>query len=300
MSGLDGVIAAALTDTTVSGRTRAMFGLKADGSVRARTALEQVLSADASALVRHEAAYLLGQLGDFRAHEALERCLRDAREDAMVRHEAAEAMGAIGDMRAQPLLREFADDATAPREVRETCELSLARIDWLSSGGVRGADASFNSVDPAPAAAGRVESLARELADASLPLAKRYRAMFGLRNAGGDAAVEALGRALADEGAGALFRHEVAFVLGQMQSEMSVDALAKSLARADESEMVRHEAAEALGSIGSEQSRRVLEKFRDDQSEVVRESVAVALDIDVYNASSEFQYAATKEGGGGG
>lgn len=296
MAGLDGVIASALSGPTVAGRTRAMFGLKADGSTRARGALEQVLAQDASALVRHEAAYLLGQLGDIGAYASLERCLRNAGEDAMVRHEAAEALGAIGDTGSAPLLHEFAADGSAPREVRETCELSLARLDWLAGRSpVTGVDGSgYTSVDPAPPASGDVDDLAREFADGNLPLSKRYRAMFGLRNAGGERAVLALADGLADEEAGALFRHEVAYVLGQMQHEAAVEKLAEALGRDGESEMVRHEAAEALGSIGTDGSRKVLERFREDPAKVVRESVAVALDIDEYTQSTEFQYADTK------
>ena len=48
--------------------------------------------------------------------------------------------------------------------------------------------------------------------------------------------------------------------------------------------MVRHEAAEALGAIvGAEEScRTILEEFKNDEDDVVRESCEVALDCQDY------------------
>ena len=46
----------------------------------------------------------------------------------MVRHEAAEAMGAISKEESLPILKEFLHDPY--REVRETCEIALAKVQW--------------------------------------------------------------------------------------------------------------------------------------------------------------------------
>lgn len=46
--------------------------------------------------------------------------------------------------------------------------------------------------------------------------------------------------------------------------------------------MVRHEAAEALGSIATPEVLEVLESYRQDQEQVVRESCVVALDMYEY------------------
>lgn len=51
---------------------------------------------DASALLKHECAYCLGQMQDVRAIPALTAVLRDEAQDTMVRHEAGEALGALG------------------------------------------------------------------------------------------------------------------------------------------------------------------------------------------------------------
>lgn len=314
--------AAADAARPVGARMRALFALRGAGGPRAQAALAAALKADPSALVRHEAAYLLGQLRDPAALPPLRAALEDDAEDAVVRHEAAEAMGAVADPRVLPLLDEYAVDGAAPLEVVETCRIAAAAIRLAlaeeekesgggdggggGGGGAPGAralpasGAVYTSVDPAPPAAAElgeggvppsVAALAGTLADARADLFARYRAMFALRDAGGAAAVAALaaalraGRGAAEGGAGsagALLRHELAFVLGQMQDARAVPALAEALADKREHDMVRHEAAEALGSVATDEARAILEEYRHDDRQVVRESVAVALDIADY------------------
>ena len=79
---------------------------------------------DQSTLLKHELAYVLGQMKNPSALPTLERVLRNLEEDPMVRHEAAEAMGAISSMQSIPTLKELLHDER--REVRETCEIALA------------------------------------------------------------------------------------------------------------------------------------------------------------------------------
>ena len=82
----------------------------------------------------------------------------------------------------------------------------------------------------------------------------------------------------------ALLRHEVAYVLGQMQHPDAVDFLATSLKRQGEHRMVRHESAEALGAIEERwgECETILECFLNDEDDVVRDSVIVALDAADY------------------
>ena len=74
---------------------------------------------------------MLGQIKNPSALPTLERVLRDLKEDPMVRHEAAEAMGAISSVQSMPILKEFLNDER--REVRETCEIALAKVEWDNS-----------------------------------------------------------------------------------------------------------------------------------------------------------------------
>ena len=60
-----------------------------------------------SALLRHEVAYVLGQMQNQVAIPTLIDVLSDEDEHVMVRHEAAEALGAIGDYSVIPILEKF-------------------------------------------------------------------------------------------------------------------------------------------------------------------------------------------------
>jgi deoxyhypusine monooxygenase len=146
----------------------------------------------------------------------------------------------------------------------------------------------YSSVDPAPSHPAHESKTDIELGDVlldeNLPIFERYRAMFSLRNRGGEGAVQLLCRALVQDESSPLLRHEVAYVLGQMQHPASVDALEESLRRKNEHEMVRHESAEALGAIDGrwDEVEAILKEFCNDENVVVRESCLVALDAADY------------------
>lgn len=49
----------------------------------------------------------------------------------MVRHEAAEALGALSSETSLPLLRKYMDvSLESSREVRETCEIAVGKIEF--------------------------------------------------------------------------------------------------------------------------------------------------------------------------
>lgn len=253
-------------------------------------------------LLRHEFAYVMGQLRDDRCCPPLESVLSDDSDCIMVRHECGEALGAIGAKRSIPILEAAIEANRKSPEIGQTCELSLDHMRWRLAGdsaeeeAERGEEpaacacmlAPYNSVDPAPPhpshASVHTGDLGELLRDSSRPLFERYRAMFSLRNRGGSDSVKELGLALVSDVSSALLRHEVAYVLGQMQHPACVEFLDESLRRSKEHAMVRHEAAEALGAIEGrwEECERVLKEFLCDPDVVVRESCIVALDAADY------------------
>jgi deoxyhypusine monooxygenase len=135
------------------------------------------------------------------------------------------------------------------------------------------------------------------LLNTKLPLFKRYRAMFALRDLASPPdlptavpAVHALASGFHDPSA--LFRHEIAFVFGQLSHPASIPSLVEALSNTKEASMVRHEAAEALGSLGDEEGvEDVLKKFLNDPEQVVRESIIVALDMAEFERTGETEYA---------
>ncbi len=111
-------------------RMRAVFALRNRGGPEAVEALAAAF-ADPSALLRHELAYVLGQMGDAHAVPFLTEVLRKPHEHVMVRHECAEALGAIGQQESVPVLQEFLNDPNP--EVSESCEVALDLITWVNS-----------------------------------------------------------------------------------------------------------------------------------------------------------------------
>jgi deoxyhypusine monooxygenase len=111
-------------------RMRSVFSLRNEGSDEACLVLCSALSTS-SALLRHELAYVLGQMQNDVALPALIERLRDTTEHIMVRHEAAEALGAIGNLKAKPVLEEFLEDLNP--EVSESCEVALDLMNWCNT-----------------------------------------------------------------------------------------------------------------------------------------------------------------------
>ncbi|XP_035893073.1 deoxyhypusine hydroxylase [Anopheles stephensi] len=108
------------------------------------------------------------------------------------------------------------------------------------------------------------------------PLKERFRALFTLRNIGGDRAVESIGRCFDDESA--LLKHELAYCLGQMQDVRAIPVLTRVLADVQQEPMVRHEAAEALGAIGDSSVEETLVAFSKDPVVEVAETCEIALE----------------------
>lgn len=163
------------------------------------------------ALLRHEFAYVLGQLRDQRAISALEHTLLNEADDTMVRHECAEALGAIGSSQSIPSLEKCANNDESV-EVGETCRLALDFLSWKLNGGKEGDEntpiacacmlSPYSSVDPAPPHPKHEALSSKEigiiLSDGKAPMFERFRAMFSLRNRGGSESVKELGNALGE------------------------------------------------------------------------------------------------------
>ena len=111
-------------------RMRALFALRNIGGIEAIEALAAAYSSK-SALLKHEIAYVMGQMQDTAAVPYLIDRLEDRNEDLMVRHEAAEALGAIGDRTAISILKKFVDDPEPV--ISESCEVAMDLLNYVSS-----------------------------------------------------------------------------------------------------------------------------------------------------------------------
>jgi deoxyhypusine monooxygenase len=256
----------------------------------------QVLVQEHGSLLRHEFAYVLGQMQTPKSCCTLENILREEDDCVMVRHEAAEALGGIASPSSRQALQDtYNKNKGSLDELADTCRLALNRIDHPDDQQAVGCACMlqpYNSVDPASPDPEHEHLSTQELGDMllndQLDLIERYRAMFSLRNRGSEDAVQQLCRALLEDTSSPLLRHEVAFVLGQLQHPSSIAALSQSLQRSNEHAMVRHESAEALGAIDGGTSEdwnrivQILTKYQQDPVLPVAESCIVALDAADY------------------
>lgn len=86
----------------------------------------------------------------------------------------------------------------------------------------------------------KLNKLGDILADQKTPLKARNRALFTLKNLGGDDAVRNIARGFDDPSS--LLKHECAYCLGQMQNKTAIPILMGILDNTNEDPMVRHEA----------------------------------------------------------
>ena len=176
-------------------RFRALFTLKNVGGLESISCIAKAFD-DKSALLKHEAAYCLGQMGDPHAVPTLKSVLIDSTREPIVRHEAAEALAAIEDPEVLPLLRQYISDPV--QEVSNTCEIAVQKLEWQQSNeskeeGPKLSANPYSSVDPAPPSLeSDTQVLRKNLLDENLSLFERYRAMFALRNKGDKESVLAI------------------------------------------------------------------------------------------------------------
>lgn len=78
------------------------------------------------------------------------------------------------------------------------------------------------------------------LSDATRPLKERFRALFTLKNIGGDVAIDCISSCFKDPSV--LLKHELAYCLGQMRDKKAVQILISVLKDTTQEPMVRHEA----------------------------------------------------------
>ena len=184
-----------------------------------------------SVLLKHEVAYVLGQMRLENAIETLINVLSNSLENEIVRHEAGEALGNFF----------YRDDIVDALEincrcrcipVEETCYLALQKIKMKSN-----YVSPFDSRDPAlPLEGMNLDEAKRIFLNDKECLYKRYQAMFYLRDAAEYTnTIDILGQG--PRAKSALFKHEVSYVFGQIQTADSVKYLVEFMR--DENEHVK-------------------------------------------------------------
>ena len=109
-------------------RTRATCILVDFGGEDKVPYVAKVLKNDPNELVRHEAAFSIGQMGHRSAVKHLEDATRND-PSMFVRHEAAIALGVVGAKEARATLEKALDDPTIP--VKESAIVALSNLIFM-------------------------------------------------------------------------------------------------------------------------------------------------------------------------
>ncbi|KAI5181568.1 deoxyhypusine monooxygenase [Nematocida sp. AWRm80] len=256
-------------------RFRALFALRNICTDKAVLEISKAFTTS-SILLKHELAYVLGQMQNKKALPILQEILENPQENEIVRHEAGEAIATFGEKEYEDLLRKYSSiEVSGSVAVSETCQIGA---ELISKGGSK--ESVYGTLDPAHSLQTRSLSELKEVyLNEEAPLYERYRAMFGLRDMCTTESVNVLAEGFYCQKRSDLFEHEIAFVFGQISHPASIKHLGDILADESRHEMVRHECAEALGTFEEEEAKEILLRFKDSENRIVRESVEIGLDI---------------------
>jgi len=134
-------------------------------------------------------------------------------------------------------------------------------------------------------------SPAEILANNEENLARRFRALFTLRNTITPESIHAIGKVLLEDDS-ALLKHECAYCMGQMKDALSIPYLTKVIQDESQHPMVRHEAGEALGAIGqhTDEILKLLTHYARHPVRELSETCLLALDrLKFYNEQNKNQ-----------
>ena len=292
-----------LLDSAEKGFYRTFDILSKIGDERIVDRLLQWLSESEDEIIRREAAYALGEIGDSRAIDGLANALGD--QESWVRANAAEALGRIRDSRAiHPLAKALMDVAigpTAGEALKEIGDPSVTMA-FMQCLGHRDKEIQIDAArvlgfigDPSS-----IPSLANLLGHREAEM--RWAAVNALSLIGHPETIDPLLEALTDDDVGwdaayALaaigdskavprlietlthkhrgIRQRAACALGGITDPRAVRALVGALADVDPG--VRLLAAEGLGKIGDLNAVVPLIAALEDEDEAVRSSAAEAL-----------------------
>jgi len=116
------------SNRSINIRVRSVCILADVGDETAVECLSQIMLTDPNHLVRHEAAFSLGQLGLSTGVSSLVNAMLND-ENNLVRHEAASALGSIGDESARNALVNATNDHD--EVVSQSAVIALVNLDYL-------------------------------------------------------------------------------------------------------------------------------------------------------------------------
>jgi len=221
----------------------------------------KVLENDPNQIVRHEAAYCIGEFTEDGFSNSVEALIQsiETDESEIVIHEAMLALGNSGDEQGLSTLARFLDSRNS--NLRITAEISLERL-VMKKQNVRITDMN--------------DSLREILMDLDTLREHRIQAAFELLNIGGEQELKDLIRALHQEVC-PIVKHEIIFALGEMVSSEIIAELIDVLNK-DSNPLVIHESLLSLANLGEKNIRKEIENLLDHKNRIIAETAEIALE----------------------
>ena len=243
-------------------RIQAIFHLLADNSDKAIKILSHSLSNDPSPIVRHEAAYILGEKATVLSIDPLIQAIGTDRHKIVV-HESLLALANLGSIaypESQKVIEGQLNNADA--DVVDTAEIALQRLNM-----------KLQKVEiPTD-----LKSLLKILDDlGSKNKEYRIQASFVLMDNASTESVDLLISSLEREPS-PIVKHELIFSLGESIHYKVVPELIKVL-QTDKNFFTVHEALLALGTLGDFKAESEIRKFLHHEDPAIVESAEISLE----------------------
>ncbi|SOV80972.1 deoxyhypusine hydroxylase [Plasmodium sp. gorilla clade G3] len=252
--------------------------------------LTYALKNNHSILLRHEIAYVIGQISNEKCNNILINLLSDENENIMVRHEAAEGLAAIGSESNIPIIKKYLNDSNV--EVRETCELALSSLieknKYASCSCINKMVPYKNNVvnDNKHNSNSNVNINSNSHNDALDDIYFHSQKKFNtidpvvcISDSNNKKNVNDLIKDLNNEKLALKNRYEALFLLRDIETDISLNALGEALINDKSSAIFRHELAFVLGQVLHLNSLKyLLSSLKNiSEHEMVRHEVALAL-----------------------
>ena len=243
-------------------RIQAVFQLLLDELPDSFNVLAKTLHTDPSPIVRHEAAFVLGEKNSFIGVQPLIHAIYNDPNKFVV-HESALALanlGIIGSPHSDKILNELLNDKD--RDIIDTAEIALQRLHNKKNKILKNSGISAS------------KDILRDLSNSNKE--RRIQAAFVLMNDASADSVSCLIEALHKEPS-AIVKHEIVFSLGECIAYQVVPDLIKTL-EYDTNDFVIHETLLALGTLGDSIAKDSIKNFLSHPNPNIAESAEIALD----------------------
>ena len=240
-------------------RIQAIFSLLHETTQSSFDALQFCLENDPNPIVRHEAAYVLGEKGDKRSVPILIHSIKRD-ENKFVIHEATLGLSNLGELSlpdSKPIIMSLLNHED--EGVVDTAEIALQRLNMKLS------KQTLKS-DP--------KEIIKDLSNDNKE--NRIQASFLLMEDASEESIDALIQALRQEPSD-IVKHEIIFALGESISYKAIPDLLK-IVENEKGIFSLHESLLALATIGSNEVSDTIKRFFNHCDSNIRETAQIAFD----------------------